>query len=283
MEIIVGENAGFCYGVKRAIDAVTEILNNSQNDVYCLGELVHNKQVVDELKANGIIFVDDIKDVKDRTIIRAHGISKDIYDYAEKNNIKLEDYTCTKVLAIHNIAEKYKELGYYIFLLGSKSHPESIGTISFCGNNSCIIEGIEDVKEALNKFKKSNLKKLLVISQTTFSLQKFSMIECKIKESIDDDVELVIKNTICKATEIRQKETEKLSKEVDYMIIVGGKNSSNTRKLYEIASENCNSICVETVADLDIEEVKKYERIGIMAGASTPMKSIQEIVDTLSM
>lgn len=283
MEIIVGENAGFCYGVKRAVEAATEIINKSEKEVYCLGEIVHNKQVVDELKNKGIKFVDDIKDVKDSTIIRAHGISKDVYEFADKNNIKLEDYTCTKVLAIHKIAEKYRDLGFFIFLLGSKNHPENIGTISFCGDNSYIIESQEDVKNALQVFNNSNVKKLLVISQTTFSLQKFSIIENEIKESLKDkNIEFIIKNTICKATEIRQKETDKLSKKVDYMIILGGKNSSNTKKLYEIAVQNCDSICIETVDDLDIDKVKKYKKIGIMAGASTPNKSIDDVVKTLS-
>lgn len=188
-------------------------------------------------------------------------------------------------MKIHKIAQEYKEKGFYILLCGSKTHPENVGTISFCGKNSEIIEECE-IGEAYNNFKNSKIKKLLLISQTTYSLEKFYKIEKYLKEKLlqdeDRNVEFVVNNTICRATELRQKETEKLSKTVDCMIIIGGKNSSNTRKLYDIAKNNCEkTICIETVHDIDIQEILKYEKVGIMAGASTPDSSIKEVINEL--
>jgi len=234
MEIIVGKNAGFCYGVKRAVYGAKEILKENKN-VCCLGEIVHNKQVVETLEKQGMRFIEDIKEVEDEVIIRAHGVKKEIYEYARVNKIKVRDYTCPFVLKIHEIAKKYMEKGYYIFLCGNSNHPENIGTISHCGTNYYVIEKEEEALKALEKFRKVNINKLLIISQTTFSLEKFYIIEEIIKNELPKNIEIAVYNTICSATEIRQKETRKIAKQVDYMIVVGGKNSSNTKKLYEIA------------------------------------------------
>lgn len=282
MEVIIGKTAGFCYGVRRAVEGAKEELENSKEKIECLGEIVHNKQVIQLLESKGLVFIDDIKKAKRKVIIRAHGVEKEIYEIGKKKGIELKDYTCPNVLKIHKIVEEYSEKGYYIFLCGSPNHPENIGTISYCGNSYSVIEKEDDVFEALEKLKKSKINKLLLISQTTYSIQKFCAIEKCIKDEIDKGIELIVKNTICHATEIRQRETQKLSKEVDFMIIVGGKNSSNTRKLYDISKENCNkSICVETKHDINIEEIEKYNKIGIMAGASTPQEIIQEIVEEI--
>lgn len=279
MEVIVGKTAGFCYGVKRAVEGAEEELKKGNDVVYCLGEIVHNKQVVEELKKEGIKFIERIEEAKKITIIRAHGVPKQVYKEAEKINIELKDYTCPNVLKIHEIADEYSKKGYYIFLCGNEKHPENIGTISHCGKYFSIIEKENDVYKALENFKNSKLQKLLLISQTTFSLEKFYIIKEIISNELQKDIELVVKNTICKATEFRQKETEEISKRVDYMIIIGGSNSSNTKKLYEIAKKNCkNCSCIETQNDLDINKLKKYNKIGIMAGASTPKKNIEEVV-----
>lgn len=170
--------------------------------------------------------------------------------------------------------------GYFIFLCGSKKHPENLGTISHCSKNSYIIEKEDDALKALEKLEKTEIKKLLVISQTTYSLEKFYIIREIIENELPRNIELVIKNTICATTEQRQIETKELSKKVDMMIIIGGKNSSNTKKLYEVAQENCKkSVCIEDYKELEKlqNEIKKEEKIGIMAGASTPQKSIEEV------
>ena len=281
MNIIVGKTAGFCYGVKRAVENAEKQIENEKK-IYCLGEIVHNSIVINTLKEKGIEFIDDIKETKGKTIIRAHGVEKDIYDYAKKNNIEIEDYTCPKVVMIHEKVERYVNKGYYIFLCGNKAHPENIGTISYCNNKCSNIERKEDIKLALEELYKSNLNKVILISQTTYSLKMFQEIQEIIEKKLDESYELIIENTICKATEVRQKETNALSKNVDMMIIIGGKNSSNTKKLYDISKANLeNSICIEDVLEINQEIDKKIfnsDKIGIMAGASTPNVSIQEVI-----
>ena len=282
MEIIVGKTAGFCYGVKRAVESAENEINNSEEQVYCLGEIVHNKQVVNELKEKGIKFVENIDEANNKTIIRAHGIPKEVYEKAKQKNIEIIDCTCPNVLKIHKIAKEYADNGYFIFLCGNKTHPENLGTISYCGENVYVIEKENDTFKALEKLEKTGIKKILVISQTTYSLEKFYIIEEIIRNELPRNIELEIKNTICKATELRQKETEEISKKVDMMIIIGGANSSNTKKLYEISKQNCkNSICIETVEELPIKEVSRYDKIGIMAGASTPQKEIEKVVEKI--
>ena len=282
MEIFVGKTAGFCYGVERAVNGAKEEIRKNKEQIYCLGEIVHNKQVIQSLEKAGIKFIEQIEESKGKTIIRAHGISKKIEEKAKKIGIKLLDYTCPNVLKIHEMAEEYSKNGYYIFLLGNANHPENIGTISCCGKKYDVIENENEVYRALKNFEKSKIKKLLIISQTTYSLEKFYIIEEIIKNELPKNIQIEIKNTICKATELRQKETQELSKKVDYMIIIGGKNSSNTKKLYEIAKQNCdNTICVETSEEINLEELKENFKIGIMAGASTPKESIEEVVDKL--
>lgn len=278
MEIIVGKTAGFCFGVKNAVEKTIEELNKN-NPVYCLGELVHNKQVTDELIEKGVQFIENIEDAKGRTIIRAHGVPVEIYEKAKNMNINLKDLTCPKVLQIHKIAEEYKNKNYFIFLIGQKEHPETIGTISFCGENSYVIEDINSIEKAQEAYKNSKLEKAIIIAQTTYSLEKFNLITKLLGEK---NIDIEIKNTICSATKLRQEETEDMSKKVDGMIIVGGKHSSNTNKLFEIAKKNCNHVwLIETSKEINMNEIKDVNKIGIMAGASTPIKSILEVVDIL--
>lgn len=282
MEIIVGKTAGFCYGVKRAVDGAKKLVENN-DDIYCLGELVHNKEVINELTNQGMKVINNINEAKGKTIIRAHGVPKEIYNMVKEKNIELEDFTCPNVAKIHEIAQEYSNNDYYIFLFGSREHPENIGTMSFCGKDYSIINKNEDIEKAIEELKKSNKKDLLIISQTTYSLEDFNKFIKIIEERLKENYNITIKNTICRATELRQKETEDISKKVDLMIIIGGKNSSNTQKLFNIAKEYCkNAMLIENSKELNIEDVKKHEKIGIMAGASTPQKSIDEILNILN-
>ena len=287
MEVILGKSAGFCYGVRRAVEGAKEELKKSKGKtVFCLGEIVHNKQVVDNLKNQGMEFIENIKDAKEKAIIRAHGVERDIYKLAKTMKINIRDFTCPNVLKIHKIADEYRKKGYYIFLIGSKNHPENIGTLSFCGDNVSVIEEKEDVENAIENFYKSGINKLLVILQTTYSVEKFKEIECLLKEELekntDKKIKLVIKNTICYATELRQKETEDIAKKVDYMIIIGGKNSSNTKKLYEIGNTYCkNCVCIESPKELDLNLINAFSKVGVMAGASTPQDVIEEVVNLI--
>lgn len=282
MEIIIGKTAGFCYGVKRAVECAEKDVIGSEEKIYCLGEIVHNKQVVDDLKEKGIIFVDNINSATSTTIIRAHGVTKETYELAATRGITLKDYTCPNVLKIHNIANEYAEKGYFVILFGSKEHPENIGTISFCGDKYFVVENEKELFKAIEVINKNEVGKILVISQTTFKLEDFYIFTEILGNELANSIELIIENTICRATEIRQEETNKLSKEVDTMIIIGGKNSSNTKKLYEIAKVNCkNTICVEDKKELETLEFKVFGKVGLMAGASTPKKSIDDIYEYL--
>ena len=282
MKIIVGEKSGFCYGVQKAVEKAEVELVNTNDSLYCLGELVHNKTVTDGLKKKGLILIDDISQAKGKTVIRAHGVPKEVYEEAKRKGIELIDLTCPNVLKIHKTVSSYQENEYYIFLIGKENHPETIGTISFCGNNAKVISHVDEVQSAIEEFKQTNLKKILVISQTTYSLEQFHAIVEEITKQIGKEIKLEVMNTICSATELRQKETEELSKQVELMIVIGGKNSSNTTKLYEICLKNCeNVIFVENEQEIDVKEVQKYEKIGIVAGASTPKSSIESIVKLL--
>lgn len=276
MEITLGKTAGFCNGITRAVETAKEELKNAE-EVECLGDLLHNNQVLNNLKANGLRIITDIREAKERVIIRAHGVKKEVYEYAKKNNIELIDCTCPKVLKIHNLAEELSNKNYYIIVIGEKSHAEVIGTFSFC-NNGEIIENIEQLKQRTEDLNKKE--KLAVVTQTTYNLQKFLEIEQYLKENIKTKLEIY--NGICNATESRQKETEKISKAVEYMVIIGGKKSSNTNKLYEIAQKNCNNaIKIEEVSELYDKDFANINKIGVMAGASTPQESIEEVINYL--
>ena len=280
MEMIIGKTAGFCFGVKNAVTKAEEELKKSKK-TYCLGELVHNTQVTEELVKNGMIFINSIEEAQGKAIIRAHGVPKDVYNIAKQRGIELVDLTCPKVIHIHKIAEEYAKNGYYIFLIGQKEHPEIKGTISFCGENSYIIEKIEEVEEAVKDFNKKNKEKALIIAQTTYSLEKFNEISEKIKTKLKIE-KLEIKNTICNATKQRQEEVIELSRKVKTMVIIGSKTSSNSNKLYEISKKYCNNVIfIETKEELDLDVLDKKGTIGIMAGASTPQKSIDEVVEKI--
>lgn len=282
MEIVLGKTAGFCYGVRNAVTKAEEKLKE-QKHISCLGELVHNGQVIRKLENLGMNVVDKIEDANKKVIIRAHGIAKEVYNKAKKLNIEVFDFTCPSVLKIHNIAEEYRDKGYFIFLIGEKKHPETLGTISFCGHDSYLLENKEEIDEAIKELRQSDIKKLFIIVQTTYNLEKFEAIIEEITNKLNSEVEIEVKNTICNATKIRQEETSDISKNVQCMIIIGGKNSSNTKKLFDIAKENCDStFIVETKDELNLDVIKKCDKVGIMAGASTPDESIQDVINYIN-
>lgn len=282
MEIILGKTSGFCGGVIRSVMESEKVLDK-YSIVFCLGELVHNKQVVGNLEDRGMKVVDSLDEVPEgsHVILRAHGVPKEVYEVALKRNIDLVDLTCPKVLKVHHEAKKYEKEGYYIVVTGKSTHPEVIGIKSYCGVNSCVIENIEELDNVIDNIKMSGIEKVAIISQTTYSMKKFDMIVKKLKEELVG-YNILINNTICPATEMRQKETEELASKVDAMIIIGGKNSSNTKKLYDLSSALCkNSFIIETVDDLK-EDLSIFNKIGIMAGASTPKSSVDAVINMLN-
>lgn len=282
MNIEIGKTAGFCGGVTNSVNKSYKALKETEK-VYCLGELVHNKEVIRKLTEEGLTFIDTLDEVEDNStvIIRAHGVEENTYKLAEKKKLNLIDLTCPKVLKIHEEVTKYKDNNYFIVLIGNKNHPEVIGTISFCGSNSFVLESVEELDKCLNKIKSSNLENVVIFAQTTFSLNKFESLVSELQLKLNNKVE--VKNTICNATSIRQKECESMSKKKDCMIIIGGANSSNTKKLYDIAKENCENVSlIENINDLDKQSIINYKDIGIMAGASTPKEMVDEVIKYLS-
>ena len=280
VEVFVGKLAGFCNGVKNAVKTAENQIKEGK--VYCLGEIVHNRQVVDDLEQRGMITVNSINDVPNgkKVIFRAHGESQEIYDNAKQKDLKIIDATCGKVRLIHNKVSKEKD-NSFIIIIGKKNHPETIGTKGFSGSNSFVVEAEDEILDAYKEYEKTNLGKVYVVCQTTISTKLFE----KIKEEIENnfvEADIVIDNTICDATELRQKEVCLMSKKCNKMIIIGGKNSSNTKELVNIAKENCNIVYgIETVEEIMDKKFNENDIIGIMAGASTPEKSIKEVKEYL--
>ncbi len=276
MEIMVGKNAGFCAGVELAINKAKEI--SSQGNIFCLGEIVHNNQVVQDLEKNGMKTVKQLEEIPDGStvIFRVHGEPVITYQKAEEKSLKIVDLTCPNVKVIHHKVEKAKK-DCFILIIGIKNHAEIIGTSGFAGENSYIIETEDDILDAYKKFEKTNLDKIFVVSQTTFSSQKFDDLADEIQTNFCE-AEVIIDKTICNSTENRQLEVTKMAKEADVMLIIGGKNSSNTKKLFDISSKNCQKVyAIETVEDIMNITFDPNDKIGIMAGASTPKYVVEEV------
>ena len=273
-KVILADSAGFCFGVKRAVDTALNIKEKYNNEIYTLGPLIHNNDVVDFLKENSIfpIELNNITSLKenDTIIIRSHGVSEETLNVLKKNGLNIIDATCPYVENIHKKVKKYYDLGYGIIIVGDKDHPEVIGINGWCNDSAVIL------KNGMEPFDISN--KVCVVSQTT---ERQATWEVVLDEVIKTSKEIVAFNTICKATEVRQKSAEQLSKEVDAMIVIGGFNSSNTTKLYEICKKNCeNTVHVENVLGIPDEFIKNkhIKSIGVTAGASTPDWIIKEAI-----
>lgn len=281
MKVIVGKYAGFCGGVKLAIQKTEEATDNNVN-IYCLGEVVHNKQVIESLEAKGLNIVNSINEVPNNSkmIIRAHGEAEEIYKIAEDRNIEIIDTTCGNVKVIHNKIKKASK-DSFIIIIGEKNHPEVIGHIGFAGKNSFVVQDEEDILDAYMEYEKTNLGKVYVVSQTTFSSKKFDDLEKEIYTNFVE-ADVIIDKTICNSTEIRQEECRKIAKEVECMIVIGGKNSANTKKLVEISEENCKRVYwIQILDDIKEENFDGIKKIGIMAGASTPSYIIDEVKEFL--
>ncbi|MEA3423843.1 MAG: bifunctional 4-hydroxy-3-methylbut-2-enyl diphosphate reductase/30S ribosomal protein S1, partial [Bacillota bacterium] len=275
MKIYIAKEAGFCFGVSKAIETAYCEKKKSTVPIYTFGPLIHNTQVINKLYDNEIISVDDLEKLKpgDTVIIRSHGVSKEVYDYAESLNLNIVDATCPYVKKVHNIVQNHCHQGNLIIIVGDKNHPEIIGVNGWCLEYSTIVSNPDDIENIHFDGK------IIVIAQTTLMYDVYKSILNKIYDRFED---VLVYNTICSATSERQFYADDLSKDVDFMIIIGGKHSSNTKKLLEISKINCpNSIHIETKDDLVMKELKKYDKIGLTAGASTPEWIINEVVDKL--
>lgn len=274
MEVVLAKSSGFCFGVKRAVDRVYEQLAENKK-IYTYGPIVHNDDVVADLEEKGVKVLNTKEELTELTegsvVIRAHGVPKEIYEIMEQKNIECIDATCPFVKRIHKIVEKESAEGRRIIVIGNAKHPEVEGIRGWCKTPATVIESRE---EAL-QFNGSKDDKYCVISQTTFNYKKFQeLVEIFQKKGYD----IIVANTICSATEERQKEASELAAKADVMIVIGGTHSSNTRKLYELCKSECeNTYYIQTLADLQLELPNSVELVGITAGASTPNKIIEEV------
>lgn len=281
MEVIVGKLAGFCAGVQNAVVKAKEICEK-YDSVYCLGEIVHNREVVTELENLGMKTVEDINEIPNDSVVifRAHGVTKEIYEIAKSKNLNVIDLTCVKVLDVHNKIDKESE-NAFVILIGDKNHPEVIGSVSFAKNGYYVVSEESDILDAYVKYEKNMIGEVKVFAQTTFKLTKFDELVEEINNNfVEANVEIF--NTICMATSLRQTEMIKIAEELDNMIIIGGKNSANTKKLVDISKEKCANVYhVQTVDDLKEIDFSGVDKIGIMAGASTPKSSIEGVREYL--
>ncbi|MCF0133493.1 MAG: 4-hydroxy-3-methylbut-2-enyl diphosphate reductase [Blautia sp.] len=280
MNVKVAETAGFCFGVKRAVDKVYELIENGVAPIYTLGPIIHNENVVQDLEEKGVKVVseDELCRLKEGTIIiRSHGVGKQIYDAISDSGLEYVDVTCPFVLKIHRIVEKESARGTHVVIIGDKDHPEVCGICGWCQGNYTVIKN----EEEMNAFEPLSGKGICVVSQTTFNYNKFKdLVEILHKKRYDENVIefLKILNTICDATEKRQKEAESIAREADTMLVIGGQNSSNTQKLFEICKKECgNTYYIQSPVDLDSEMFHHSSYVGITAGASTPKKIIEEV------
>ena len=272
-EVVLAKSAGFCFGVKRAVDMVYEQIEKGGN-IYTYGPIIHNETVVDDLAAKGVKIIDGLEDIKNKepgtVIIRSHGVERAVYTELERCGMKIVDATCPFVLKIHSIVYEKSKEGKQIVIIGSADHPEVQGIMGWCETPAAVI----DTEEKARAFT-TDRESIHIVSQTTFQYNKFKqLVEILSHKGYNDN----ISNTICNATEVRQKEAREIAKSADAMIVIGGKRSSNTRKLYEISCQECpDTFLIGGVDELDTGLLKEAERIGITAGASTPNNIIQEV------
>lgn len=278
--IRLAKTAGFCFGVNRAVESVEELVRKGEK-VYTLGPIIHNAQVVGRLEKAGVRSIDDLNEVNSDgvLVIRSHGVPLSVYDEIKKKGIRYMDATCPFVAKIHKIVAEASEKGMPVLIAGDGKHPEVLGIKGHCSGEVYVFSNEKELEELLSLRTHLAKENICVVAQTTYNTQIWqNCIEILKKVCTNAS----IYDTICSATLSRQQEAMKLAKESDLMIIIGGKNSSNTQKLYKICSNCCSSHAIETASEIPFDEVKKAERIGITAGASTPADVIKEVVLTVS-
>ena len=280
VQIILAPHAGFCFGVERAIELAQEAAKYSKEGkkVYTFGPLIHNPQEIGRLKTLGVDVLKSEDQLDDNTvlILRSHGIPPQKERELKAKGVKIIDATCPYVKAVHEAAQQLVKEGYFVVLVGEKNHPEVIGTWGYLkdvNGEGIIVESLEDLKPALDK------QKVGVIAQTTQNEQFFKEVVGELAVWVN---ELKVINTICNATSVRQEEVRELAPKVDVMIIIGGKNSGNTTRLYRIAkSLNPNSYHIETEEELKEEWFENVKTVGVSAGASTPKWIIERVVNRI--
>ena len=281
MEVKVAKTAGFCFGVQRAVDKVYELIDSCPDRLFTLGPIIHNEEVVNDLEKKGVRVAseEELKTLPEGStvVIRSHGVGKKVYDQLEECGLSYVDVTCPFVLKIHRIVEKESKAGSHSVIIGDPDHPEVVGICGWCIGPYTVIRTKQDALD----FVPPEGKNVCIVSQTTFNYNKFKdLVEILREKRYDNTVLniLNILNTICNATEERQREAKSIAGEVDTMLVVGGRHSSNTQKLFEICKKECeNTYYIQTPVDLDSDMFQCSSYVGITAGASTPKKIIEEV------
>lgn len=275
MEVRLAKTAGFCFGVRRAVDTVYEQVEQAEGPIYTYGPIVHNEIVVQELEEKGVKVLNSEEELKSLTsgtvIIRAHGVGEKVYELLKQQGVNLVDATCPFVKKIHRIARKEEANGRHILIIGNAKHPEVEGIRGWCEKPAYVVESLEEAEN----FALPMGEKLCIVSQTTFNYNKFEdLVEIISKKGYD----ILVLNTICNATQERQVEARQIASQVDVMIVIGGRNSSNTQKLYEICRRECkHTYYIQTLEDFKPEITGTVRSVGITAGASTPNQIIEEV------
>ena len=274
MKVELAKSAGFCFGVEKAVNTVYEEAKKNDEIVYTLGPIIHNEEVVKDMKRRGVegVNIEDLNSLpKGTVIIRSHGVSKDVYNFVKQSGHRVVDATCPFVKKIHAIVSVQSGKKKTVVIIGNPKHPEVIGIKGWGDENTYAVENIE-------QFINLNLKKdeeIVIVAQTTFNHKKFQEIIDKIL-FLGYDVRCF--NTICNATQERQAEAKEIASNVDAMIVIGDKKSSNTGKLVEICQEECkNTFFIQTLEDLNYDALLSVDSVGITAGASTPKHIIEEV------
>lgn len=275
MEVIVAKTAGFCFGVKRAVDKVYEQIANGKKPIFTYGPIIHNEEVVRDLSEKGVGVIDTREELaalkEGVVVIRSHGVGKEIYDILEGNGVEIVDATCPFVKKIHNIVAEQSAAGRQVIIVGDEKHPEVQGIKGWGNEETKVIDSFEGFEELAI----SPDVQLCLVAQTTFNYNKFQELVEKISRTSYD---INVLNTICNATQERQVEAKKVASQVDVMLVIGGKHSSNTQKLYEICQKECkNTYYIQTLGDLNPECISSACNVGITAGASTPNNIIEEV------
>ncbi len=275
-EVIVAKSAGFCFGVRRAVDTVYEEAERGEGPVYTYGPIIHNEEVVRDLEAKGVKVLGGREELSalngGTVIIRSHGVERAVYEEAERRGLRIVDATCPFVKKIHRIVEEQSLKGKDILIIGDPDHPEVQGIRGWARGPVSVLS----TEEEAYAFAKEQKSALCIVSQTTFNLDKFNKLVEIIKGLMYDKSDIV--NTICNATEERQTEARAIAKRADAMIVIGGKHSSNTQKLYEICAQECvNTFYIQSLADLELRFLPSMGCVGITAGASTPNNLIEEV------
>lgn len=275
MEVTLAKTAGFCFGVRRAVEKVYEQADSGKGPVYTYGEIIHNEEVVRDLEKKGVRVLhteDELSALTEGTvIIRSHGVPRRIYDLLESRGIPYVDATCPFVRKIHRIVEQNSREGRKIVIIGNDCHPEVEGIKGWCHTVPFVV----DSPETAAGLSLDEGTPVCIVSQTTFNYNNFKdLVEILKKKRYDR----IVLNTICSATEERQSEARQIAACVDAMIVIGGKHSSNTQKLFEICKKECkNTYYIQTLVDLDLKPFQSFRHVGITAGASTPNKIIEEV------